>query len=443
MAIRDIILETRARAELEKSQWLPRKKLEALQIHRLRAFLKNAYETVPYYHRMLDEVNVRPEDIHSIQDLSKLPILKKEEVRNRIQELMSSKYAPRELSQRRTSGSTSIPLTVYMNREQVSYHRACKLRNLKWLGIGEGELSVYMGSPGIEIYPRNIPEDLQMTSFEISPDRLDKLTRVIRQLKPRHVWGFPSGLNLLTRFCEEHSIDDIHFTTIQTTGESLFSNEKEKMQKAFGSDIYQFYATTEARMIGADCSEHSGLHICSETIVVEFLKDGEPAAEGELASVVVTPLFGYGMPLIRYDLEDAASRIEDNCPCGRSLPLMSYVDGRIMDILVTGDGRWLGYSNFRSRIFDHVDVLQYRVIQENPNNITIELIPGNKYGEKSESFIVSSMKKYMGSDTTIHIRVVKTIDAQSTMKRRTVISKVPLRWKPRDDLDHQHRQTLG
>jgi len=427
LAIRDIILEARARAELEKSQWLPRKKLDALQIHRLRTLLKHAYETVPYYHRAFNEAKTKPEDIHSVQDLSKLPILKKREVRNNTQELTSSKYAMRELSQRRTSGSTSLPLTVYMNREQVSYHRACKIRNLKWLAIGEDELSIYIGSPGIETYPRNIPEALQMTSFEIGPAQLEKLIDGIRKMKPGHVWGFPSGLNLLTRFCEERNMDDIHFKTIQCTGESLFANEKEKMQKTFGSDIYQFYATTEARMIGGDCPEHSGLHICSETTVVEFLKDGEPAAEGELASIVVTPLFGYGMPLIRYDLDDAASRIDDPCPCGRNLPLMSYVDGRIMDILVTGDGRWLGYSNFRSRIFDHVDVLQYRIIQESLNNITVELIPGNKYGEKSESFIISSIKKYMGDDTKVLVRVVSEFEAQSSMKRRIVVSKVPLR----------------
>ena len=427
MAIRDIILEARARAELEKSQWLPRKKLDALQVLRLRALLKHAYETVPYYHRMFNEAKTKPEDIHSIQDLSRLPVLRKKEVRNSTQELISSKYATRELSQRRTSGSTSLPLTVYMNKEQVCYHRACKFRNLKWLGIGEDELSIYIGSPGIETYPRNIPEALQMTSFEIGPTQLEKLVNGIRKLKPGHVWGFPSGLNLLTRFCEDRNMDDIRFKTIQCTGESLFANEKERMQKTFGSNIYQFYATTEARTIGADCPEHSGLHICSETTVVEFLKDGEPAAEGELASVVVTPLFGYGMPLIRYDLDDAASRIDDRCPCGRNLPLMSYVDGRVMDILVTGDGRWLGYSNFRSRIFDHIDVLQYRIIQESLNNITVELIPGSKYGEKSEDFIISSIKKYMGNGTKVYVRVVNEIEAQSSMKRRIVVSKVPLK----------------
>lgn len=427
MTVRDIILEARARTELEKSQWLPRKKLDALQMFRLKALLKHAYETVPYYRKVFNEAKAKPEDIHSLEDLSKLPILKKKEVRNCAQEMTSSRYSMRELAGRRTSGSTSLPLTVYSNREQVCYHRAGKFRNLKWLGIGEKELSVYVGSPGIEVYPRNIPDALQLTSFEIDSTKLGNLVENIRKMRPRHVWGFPSGLNLLTRFCEERNLDDIHFETIQCTGESLFANEKERMEKTFGSDIYQFYATTEARMIGGDCPEHTGIHICSETTLVEFLKDGEPAAEGELASVVVTPLFSYGMPLIRYDLDDAASRIDDSCPCGRTLPLMSYVDGRIMDILVTGDGRWLGYSNFRSRIFDHIDVEQYRITQESLNSITVELIPGNKYGEKAENFIVSSIKKYMGGDIEVVVKVVNKIEPPSSMKRRIVISKVPLR----------------
>lgn len=411
MALRDVLLEKRARAELERSQWLPLEKLEALQMRRLKALLKHAYETVLYYHRRFNEVKVRPEDIRSFDDLSKLPVLEKEDVRNCAQEMVSSKYDVKELLEKKTSGSTSLPLTVYATKEQICYHHANKFRNLDWLGVMEKEFSVYVGAPGIDIYPRNIPDALRMDSFGIDSGKLERLVQNIRNMRPRHVWGFPSGLNLLTRFCEERGINDIAFETIQCTGESLFDREKERMKKTFGAGVYQMYAATDTRMIAGDCSEHTGLHICSETVLVEFLKDGEHAAEGEFASVVVTPLLSYGMPLIRYNLDDVASRIDDSCACGRKLPLMSYVDGRTVDILVTGDGRWLGYSNFHSRIFDHIDVQQYRITQESINSIMVELIPGKKYGDKAERFIVSSIKKHMGDNVDVVVQVVNDLES--------------------------------
>lgn len=142
----------------------------------------------------------------------------------------------------------------------------------------------------------------------------------------------------------------------------------------------------------------------------------------------MTPLLAYGMPLIRYDLDDTAFKIEDRCPCGRGLPLMSYIDGRITDILVTGDGRWLGNSSFHSRVFDRVDVQQYRLIQETVEKLVVELIPGANYDARAERFIVDGIKKYVGQQVEVTVKTTDHIDPATSGKRRTVISHVPIRF---------------
>ena len=105
---------------------------------------------------------------------------------------------------------------------------------------------------------------------------------------------------------------------------------------------------------------------------------------------------------------------------------MSYIEGRTLDILVATDGTWLVDSNFHSRIFEHIDVKQYRLIQEDLTHMTVELIPDENYNEKAESFIVKSIKKYMGEQVDVTIKRVDEIEPTSSGKRRVVVSHVPV-----------------
>jgi len=425
--LEDLLLLRRARTELDRSQWLSRRDVELIQMRRLRALLMHAYESVPYYHRIFEDAKVKPEDIHSLQDLTKLPVLKKEDVRHHTSEMISSKYGLKDMQQMSTSGSTSIPLRVYRTKEQRAYAIASVSRYHKWLNIGQYDLAVQIAPGRINQIGLNLIDDLRLDSYEVTMRKLQWLVTNIRRLRPKFLVGFPSGQNLFTRFCEEQGVDDIAFESIECCGEKVFEDEKSRMKRVFGSQVYEYYLAIESDSIGYDCSEHSGLHICSENVLVEFLKDGEPASEGEMASVVVTPLFSYGMPLMRYELGDAARRLDDICPCGRGLPLMSYIDGRMTDILVTPDGRLLCNSNFYSRIFDHIDVQQYRIIQEKVDRVVVELVPGRDYSQKAEEFIVSSVKKYMGQEVEVSVKLKDEIEPGTSQKRKVVVSYVPVK----------------
>jgi phenylacetate-CoA ligase len=422
-------MRKRAVEELEKSQWFPRKRLESLRTRRLRALIKHSYETVPYYRKVFNERKLKPEDIRSPGDLTKLPVLTKQDVKTHVDEMISTKYGLENLEERRTSGSTSIPLRYYRNEEIEVYIHASRIRFLKWMKLREDDVSAYLGPPGMERRPPKVPEPLCLYTWEITPEKFENLIENIRTYKPKALWGFASGINLLTWYCEEQGIDDVSFKCIYTTGEKLFDKERKRMEKTFKTKVYQFYGTSETGTLGNDCPVHSGIHINGEYMLIEFLKNGKPAASGEMATVVATPLINFGMPLLRYDLQDAAYRIDEPCTCGRSLPLMSYIDGRMTDILVAPDGRWLGDSNFRSRIFEHVDVRQYRIIQETVTDITVELIPGKKFDEKAERFIVKTIKKHMGEQVEVTVKKTDEIESTPSGKRRVVISHVPKKTK--------------
>lgn len=422
------LLRGKFKKELENTQWLSPIELEKLQIRRMRRLIKHAYETVPYYHRLFDADRIRPEDVRSREDLIKLPVLKKEEVRTNRAEMVSSRYPLKELQERRTSGSTSIPLAVYWNVESKAFKDAANLRHRTWMSLSENDIATYLGPPGLNIYPSQAPEALTLYAWDVTQEKIARLVQNIRKLRPSFLWGSPAITSLLARFCEEKGISDITFKAILSGGDRLFDNEKKRLEEVFNSEVYQAYSASDTGVMAYDCAEHAGLHICSEYVFIEFLRDSEPAASGEIASVVVTPLLAYGMPLIRYDLEDAAFKIGDPCACGRGLPLMSYIDGRITDILVSADGRWLGNSDFHSRLFDRVDVQQYRLIQETVEKLVVELIPGKNYDAKAERFIVERIKKYMGQQVEVTVKTTDHIDPTPSGKRRIVTSHVPIKF---------------
>jgi len=423
----EVLLRNRARAELERSQWLSLEDLELLQIRRMRALVKHAYETVPFYHRVFDESKVKPEDIHSRHDLLKIPILTKEVVRSHTYEMISSIYDIKNLEEKSTSGSTSIPLKVYRCREQNAYSAAVKLRNNSWVNMTDRDYAAVIAPGGEGWRSLKGVNDLRLDSYEISVQKLERLAVSVRRLRPKFLVGFPSGQILFSRFCEERGIDDISFEWIRCSGEKIFEEEKRRMERIFSSKVHEHYSATESSSIGSECAERSGLHISSENQFVEFIKDDELAAPGEMASVIVTPLFSYGMPLIRYELGDVAYHKDDVCPCSRGLPLMSYVDGRITDILVAPDGRLLCNSNFHSRIFAGIDIQQYRIIQEKVTSIVIELVPGKNYTEKATDFIVKSIKRYMGQEVDVTVKLKDKIEPGSSAKRRIVVSHVPVK----------------
>lgn len=361
-----------------------------------------------------------------MEDLSKLPIQTKRDVRAHTGEMISTSYKIEELEERSTSGSTSIPLKTYRSMEAGAYSTAISIRHLNWMGLRENVLTAYLAPPGLDKYPQQVIDPLRVYSFDLSVSKLENFVENIRRLKPPYLYGFPSPLNLFARFCEERGLNDISFVAIRTTGEKIYQDEKKRLNKVFATPVYELYSATDAGTIGCDCSEHTGLHICSENMLVEFLRDDEPAAPGEMASVVVTPLLNFGMPLIRYDLNDAARSIEDVCSCGRGLPLMSYVEGRQTDILVTQDGRFLANSTFHGRIFEKIDVLQYRLIQDGLLDVVVEVVPGRSFRVKDERFIIESLKMYLGSHVSVTVRITEEIKASASGKRRVVESRVPI-----------------
>ena len=420
--------------ELEKTQWMSPEQLRELQAERLRALVKHAYHSVPYYHRVFEERGLEPEDIRTTEDLKKLPILTREDRRNNFSDLIARNYSPKQMRLTSTSGSTGEPLSSYHPRD-IGWTWGALWRGMRWYGVDMGDkyASIFRAHPTATTMIARLRlrlgqmliRQISHTAFEMTPEGIEHFVRWLRKFKPRYIAGLPSALYLLSGYIVKQGISDIKPKVVITTAEKLYDYQKEAIRQAFGCDVFEYYGGDEVGSIAYECPEHNGLHITAENVVIEIAKDGKNVPPGELGAVLATDLHNYAMPFIRYQNGDVGILSDKICPCGRGLPLMESVEGRIGDIIVTENGFLPPIMN---DIFRDTHAKQFQVIQESKQLIRIKVIKGEGYSQRDTDYIVGILSRYLGERVKIELEFVDTIPLTPSGKYMIVISKVPVQF---------------
>ena len=272
---------------------------------------------------------------------------------------------------------------------------------------------------------------LIMSSLQLIPNNIEKYIQKIRDFDPSVIRAFPSTAYVLAQYMREKGVTDIRPKCIITSSETLFSQQRALIEKQFGCSVYDWYGLAERVAAIGQCSE-GNYHINSEYGIVEIIKDGRHASEGERGEIVATGLNNYAMPLVRYGTQDIAVPSNRRCPCGRGLPLIRSIEGRVQDIVVTPTGRYI-YPTFIPFLF-YVDpddylqsgirgIRQYQVVQETKSKIVISIAREPGYTAQEFEYIIKNFKKFIPS-IDVDIRFVSQLSIGETGKRRLVISKI-------------------
>src|SRR5581483_3500329 len=143
----------------------------------------------------------------------------------------------------------------------------------------------------------------------------------------------------LARFINDRGLRDWDTIPVICGAERLYPVDREALVQAFGPAVFETYGCREVMLIGSECERHDGLHLSAENLIVEVIVDGRPARPGETGEVVITDLHNLGMPFIRYANGDLATAMDDSaCACGRSLPRIGSIEGRVTETLRDAEG---------------------------------------------------------------------------------------------------------
>ena len=420
---------------LEKTQWWSPSELEHFQQKRLQTLIKHAYENVPYYHKIFKELDLKPQDIKNSDDLQKLPILTKEHIRNNLDDLTARNYSKQELIPSATGGSTGEPMRFFIDTEWGVWNMAAAYREWGWAGYNIGDKIAYLwGAPQDLSHQAELKTKISdlmhrrimLDAFNMTEKTLDEYVRILRKFKPKVINAYASAIYLMAQYIEKRGIDDMRPNAILTSCEMLFDYQRESIERAFGCEVFDYYSGRDTTLQAGECPEHSGYHLAIETGVVEFVKDDEHVAPGELGEIVITDLSNYAMPFIRYEIGDLGVPSDETCPCGRRLPLMKSIEGRTTDILRRTDGGYISSPGLTVVIKDFENIRQIQIIQKTKDFVILKVVKGKKYTDEDAELLKAVMKRYLGDGMNIEISFVESIPLTRSGKYRFTISEVEI-----------------
>lgn len=424
--------------ELNRTQWLSGDELAVLQQKKLHQLFTYAHQWIPYYHQLFDAVDFQPDEILvDTSSIQKIPVLTKEIIRQNFDNLLTTEPKHRkQMSQLTTGGSTGYPLIFMQDSNFRDYVTADIHRHLGWGGWSLGQKHAYIWGANFEIEAADLLRTRLMNwvlnrfvtnAYVLTKESMSAFANKIQQEKPRILFGYPSSAYRFAKFVCEQGLDDIKFDAIFSSAEVLYPDQRQFIEATFHGKMFNRYGTRELGGICCECEAHTALHASVENVYIEILKslrNGESAQLGETGHVVITNLNNYGMPFIRYQVEDmgAWSTLE-NCPCGRQLPLMDLVQGRRIDMFKTKDGRDV-WGGFASPLFGIKGIERFQLIQKTLDDVLVRIVKNAKLDQAGLAKIERTIKTALGNDIQIEYEFPDEIAVYDSGKYRYVICKI-------------------
>jgi phenylacetate-CoA ligase len=409
-----------------RDNWM-REQFLAYQEKSLLQLLQTA-DRSPYYQAVFKEAKVNWQ-LPAFEILADLPLLSKETLRTHARDLLTQHPVPKSTVVFKSSGTTGTPTEIYYTPEFHALELAVPAaRNLAWAGVSSHSRRVMFGVRKVCRFDQDKPpfwrfspaENMAYASvYHLSPKNIPAYLDFLRKYKPAMVMGYPSALHTIAQFALEHNDKPAPAKAIFTTSETVTELHRQTIENAWQCKIYDRYGAVEGCMLAFQC-EHGRYHVSPEVGVIEIINTkGQPCALGELGEVICTGLNNLLQPLIRYRTGDVACwAVDQSCPCGRQMPILESIEGRVEDICITSDGRQM--LRFDTVFKGVENIREAQVVQEQLDLFTILLVPGNSFDDHDIQKIKDNMRLHAG-EVRVNVHLVDQIERTASGKFRAVI----------------------
>jgi len=422
------------RKDMEKTQWFSAQELKALQIERLKNFLIDVEQHVPYYQQLFKQLKFNPNNVTSLEDLKKLPLTAKPLIREQCEQLKADDAVG--LAKFNTGGSSGEPLIFYIGNKRVSHDVAAKWRATRWWGVDIGDPeAVIWGSPielsgqdKIKLVRDKLLRTRLIPAFEMSPVKIDGFIQQIKALKPKMLFGYPSALAHIATHAEKTGqvLSDLGVKVAFVTSERLYDHQRAKIEQVFACPVANGYGGRDAGFIAHQCPEGQ-MHITAEDIIVEIIdNNGDVLPYDQAGEIVVTHLATRDFPFIRYRTGDVGVLSDEQCRCGRGLPLLKEIQGRTTDFIIAQDGTVLHGLALIYVLRDLGGVESFKITQHSVDETTVQIVKNQQYNQENAAKIQNEFKQRLGQDVRVSVEYVSEIAKEKSGKFRYVISHVAI-----------------
>ena len=424
-----------------RTQWRELERREAAsdgenrdrQWQAVRRVLKYAYEATRFYRERFDQAGLTPDKIQSPADLQRIPLLTRNDIRTRLEDLTSNRYRAQELAESATGGTTDTPVTLRRSPESMQFRTAVQLRFNAWAGANPGDKFFWLwgaqgdfvGAPSWRwrMWERHVLRRLYGQTSRLNEEMFEQYRRAVTAYRPKIFMAYPTPLALFCEYLAQSGKPFHKPKAALVTAEVLLPEQREVIRNTLGIDPYVQYGTRDFGMIAAECSEHNGMHLSPMSAFVELIPL-EPGNPQTVYDVVVTDLTNLAMPLIRYAINDCAIPATGSCACGRGYPRVQEFIGRMTDNFYLADGTVVSGVVLPGRILKVCPgILKMQIIQETYSDFRIRYIPGAEFQSENLQQVATKLRQYTG-DVKVEFEQVMEIPREKSGKTRFFISKV-------------------
>jgi len=420
---------------INRTQWQSPQSIVELQIARLRDLLDHAERHVPFYQQHFADYGVHAADLHDLSDLRRFPLLTKAEVLANNESLIAE-TGRRDIVRKATGGSTGERVVFYRSAEGMARNFAHVLRNYGWAGLTLGQPHAFLWGAHFDLRAQQRLSNRLINvclsqhwldAFHMNPDSLTAYYERLRRWRPQLLSSYVTAATTLADFIKDEGLVPLDLGAIATTAETLFPEHRERLTATLATEVYDRFGCREIGNTAHECPAHAGLHINAEHVVVELVDEsGDPVPPGSEGEIVYTSLGNSAFPLIRYRVGDyGVAGDEGTCGCGRGLPRLRKVRGRMSDMLVAPDGTKIHGEFFSHLFYAAANVREFRVLQETMNSVTIWVRPqGGALPVEQRRAIEAGLRRVFGTDVRMTIDVVDAIPRSESGKHRFTESRV-------------------
>lgn len=402
-------------------EWLQQQVREVLQV---------AAQQVPYYRSHWSRSQRAAAMAGRLADI---PLLEKDPLRTDPYQFVRDDVHPHGVRSWPTSGSTGTPIqsiwTIVEMRRSLAVR---EIRSARWAGVSfrrpratfHGRMVVPDPQSRGPFYRYNVVErQVYLSPFHLRPETAPQYVEALGRHRIEWLTGYAVAYYLLARLMlEQRLAPPPSLKAIVTTSEKVTPAMREVMQRAFGCPVFEEYSTVENALFASEC-EHGRLHVSPDVALVEILRpDGSPCEPEEPGEVVATGLLRRHQPFIRYRLGDAACWDPAPCPCGRAMPVIKDVLGRIEDVVIGPDGRRI--AQFYGVFADQPHVREGQIVQDAVDRIRVRVVPAAGFGPGDVRDVAQRIQQRLGPDMAVSVELVDEIPRSRSGKFQAVVSRL-------------------
>lgn len=418
---------------------MPLPQLQALQSERLVAQVKHVYENVEFYRNRMDEAGVKPEDIHGIEDLHRLPFVTKDDLRDQYPYGLLGVPLSECVRIQSTSGTTGRRVVAFYTQEDIDLWDDCCARAIVAAGGTREDVchvcygyGLFTGGPGLNGGSHKVG----CLTLPMSSGNTERQLQFMTDLGSTIICCTPSYAANLGEAINERGLRDKIKLKAGIFGAEPWTEEmRHNIEESLGIKAYDIYGLTEISGPGVsfECEEQAGMHIQEDHFIPEIIdpKTGEVLPEGEVGELVFTCITKKAFPLLRYRTRDLCYLTRKKCSCGRTHIRMHKPMGRSDDMMVVkGVNVWP--SQIEAVLLNQGYQANYQILVDRVGNndtieVQVELTPEMAENptmtiEQREKKIVAGLKSMLGIKVDVKVVEPKTI-TRSEGKAVRVIDK--------------------